>query len=84
MLLREVKQRTGSVRRLAACFVDHREPERLERMVAELAAQRVYSLALGYEDLNDHDQVDLAPATHAETSRPPASRRVATPNPSLD
>jgi hypothetical protein len=55
LLLREVEARTGILRRFAACFTDHRDPERVEHTVAELIAQRIYALALGYEDLNDHD-----------------------------
>ncbi|HUY13273.1 MAG TPA: transposase, partial [Terriglobia bacterium] len=51
MLLREVEKRTGIVERFAACFTDHREAERIEHTVKELVAQRVYGLALGYEDL---------------------------------
>jgi hypothetical protein len=55
LLLREVEAKTGILRRFAACFTDHRDPERIEHTVVELLAQRVYALALGYEDLNDHD-----------------------------
>jgi hypothetical protein len=55
LLLREVEAKTGILRRFAACFTDHRDPERVEHSVAELIAQRVFALALGYEDLNDHD-----------------------------
>jgi len=55
LLLREVEKRTGIIAQFAACFTDHRNPERLEPTVKELIAQRVYALALGYEDLNDHD-----------------------------
>jgi len=51
LLLREVEKRTGIVERFAACFTDHREAERIEHTVKELVAQRVYGLALGYEDL---------------------------------
>ena len=57
LLLREVEKRTKIVERLAACFTDHRDAERIEHTVRELVAQRVYALALGYEDLNDHDQL---------------------------
>jgi hypothetical protein len=57
LLLREVARRTGIVARFAACFTDHRSADRIEHSVAELVAQRVYGLALGYEDLNDHDQL---------------------------
>lgn len=55
MLLREVDARIGLMPRLAACFVDYRNPESTEHPVQRLLAQRVYALALGYEDLNDHD-----------------------------
>ena len=55
LLLREVEAKTGILRRFAACFTDHRDPERVEHTVGELIAQRVFALALGYEDLNDHD-----------------------------
>ena len=55
LLLREVEAATGIVRRLAACFVDYRTPAAIEHSVSELVAQRVFGLALGYEDLNDHD-----------------------------
>jgi len=55
LLLREVEAKTGILRRFAACFTDHRDPDRVEHTVYELLAQRVFALALGYEDLNDHD-----------------------------
>jgi hypothetical protein len=55
LLLREVAERTGLIRRFAACFRDQRRPERIEHTVAELLAQRVLAQAQGYEDLNDHD-----------------------------
>src|SRR5271157_2865162 len=60
-LLREVEKRTGVLRQFAACFSDYRDPERIEHTVQELVAQRVYGLALGYEDLNDHDQLRKDP-----------------------
>ena len=55
LLLREVDQRIGLLGRLAACFSDYRNPNAIEHSVSALIAQRVYGLALGYEDLNDHD-----------------------------
>lgn len=55
LLLREVDKRIGLVHRLAACFTDYRNPNAIEHSVLALIAQRVYGLALGYEDLNDHD-----------------------------
>ena len=61
LLLREVERRTGVIRRLGACFSDHRRQDRVEHGVEELIAQRIYGLALGYEDLNDHDQLRQDP-----------------------
>lgn len=55
LLLREVAERSGLLRDFAACFTDHRDPERIEHTVAELLGQRVVAQACGYEDLNDHD-----------------------------
>jgi hypothetical protein len=57
VLLREVEARTGIIRQFAACFTDHRDADLIEHTVEELAAQRVYGLALGYEDLLDHDDL---------------------------
>lgn len=55
LLLRETDLRLGLLSRLAKCFVDHRQPGSVEHGVHALVSQRVYGLALGYEDLNDHD-----------------------------
>jgi hypothetical protein len=61
LLLREVERRTGVLRQFAACFTDHREAEQVEHTVQDLVSQRVYGLALGYEDLNDHDELRRDP-----------------------
>jgi hypothetical protein len=61
VLLREVEQRTGILSRLAGCFVDHRDPDQIEHTVESLIKQRVMGLALGYEDLNDHDVLRADP-----------------------
>ena len=61
LLLRQVEQITGILRQFADCFTDHRDPELIEHSVEELLAQRVYGLALGYEDLNDHDDLRRDP-----------------------
>ena len=50
LLLRETERLTGIIRQFAACFTDHRNPALTEHTVEELIAQRVYALALGYED----------------------------------
>jgi hypothetical protein len=61
LLLRETERLTGILRQFAACFDDRRDPDRIEHTVEELIAQRVYGLALGYEDLNDHDDLRRDP-----------------------
>ena len=57
LLLREVEKCTGILRGFADCFVDHRAPELVEHSVLDLVSQRVYGIALGYEDINDHDDL---------------------------
>lgn len=61
LLLREVEAKTGLLRELARCFDDFRDPDLIEHSVEELLKQRVFALALGYEDLNDHDQLRADP-----------------------
>src|SRR6188768_4074085 len=61
LLLRETERLTGIIRQFAACFADHRKPDLIEHTVEDLIAQRVYALALGYEDLNDHDDLRRDP-----------------------
>ena len=61
LLLRQTERLTGIIRQFAACFTDHRDPDRVEHSVEELLAQRVFALALGYEDLNDHDDLRRDP-----------------------
>ena len=57
LLLRETEARLGLMSRLASCFRDFRDPSRVEHTVQDLVSQRIYGVALGYEDLNDHDQL---------------------------
>ena len=57
LLLGEVERQTDIWHRLAACFTDQRDPLRIEHTVEQLIRQRIYALALGYEDLSDHDQL---------------------------
>src|ERR1700720_2617785 len=61
LVLRQLEQRTGIVRRFAACFTDYRIPKQIEHPLLDLLTQRVFGLALGYEDLNDHDQLRSDP-----------------------
>jgi hypothetical protein len=60
-LLMMVEQITGIGRQLAGCFVDHRDPDRIEHTVEQLTLQRLLAMVLGYEDLNDHDRLRFDP-----------------------
>lgn len=55
LLLRQVNHGLGLTRALAQCFYDLRDPDWVDHSVQQLLDQRLYGLALGYEDLNDHD-----------------------------
>jgi Transposase DDE domain group 1 len=61
LLLAEVDRRVRLLELFAACFKDHRNPDLVEHSVEELVRQRVFGLALGYEDLNDHDELRRDP-----------------------
>jgi hypothetical protein len=57
LLLGQTDQALRLTGRLAACFADRRRPELIEHSVSTLIMQRIHGIALGYEDLNDHDQL---------------------------
>jgi hypothetical protein len=78
LLLGEAERLTGTLRQLAATFTDYRDPDAIEHTVAHLVAQRVHGLALGYEDLNDHDVLRLDPllATLVGKADPTGSDRL--------
>jgi len=61
MLLARLDRGLGHLKRFTSCFTDHRDPEGIEHSVEELLRQRVYGLALGYEDLNDHERLKNDP-----------------------
>lgn len=61
LLLREADRKIGLLKRVAACFTDTRDPQRVEHGLSEMLAQRIYGLALGYEDLNDHEELRRDP-----------------------
>src|SRR4029453_5579233 len=54
VLLRQTDQRLDLLPRLAQCFLDGRAQERVQHSVQEMISQRVYGLALGNEDINNH------------------------------
>src|SRR5664279_629084 len=61
LVLKKLEERTGIVRRFAACFTDYRKADQIEHPLLDLLMQRVFGLALGYEDLNDHDDLRRDP-----------------------
>ena len=62
LLLRERARRIRLFERMAGCFTDHRDRERLTHTLPALLAQRVCGMALGYEDIIDHDTLRFDPA----------------------
>jgi hypothetical protein len=85
MLLGATDRAIGLVERFAGCFKDHRAAELIEHTVARLVGQRVFGIALGYEDLIDHDELRHDPvlailagkleARRADCAPWPANRR---------
>jgi hypothetical protein len=61
LVLKKLEEKTAIVRRFAACFEDYRKPDQIEHPLLDLITQRVFGLALGYEDLNDHDELRSDP-----------------------
>jgi len=61
LLLGQVDRQLGLIDRFAACFRDRRDPRYVEHALKTLVGQRVFGLALGYEDLNDHDELRRDP-----------------------
>lgn len=70
LLLREIDARSGILDRFAECFTDRRERGSTEHTIRELVGQRIYGLCLGYEDLNDHDQLRYDPLFAAVCGQP--------------
>ena len=68
-LLSRADERLDLTRRVAACFSDCRQPELVVHDVETLVLQRLYGLALGYEDLNDHEELRRDPALQAVAGR---------------
>lgn len=62
LLLRELDRKVGIINRLEGCFRDERDARYIEHTLGQLLRQRVGSLALGYEDLNDSDSLRHDPA----------------------
>jgi hypothetical protein len=61
LFLRQIEDGTHIIGQLARCFTDFRDEDLIEHSVEDLLRQRIFGLALGYEDLNDHDQLRYDP-----------------------
>ena len=78
LLLRAVEKCTDVCRRASQCFQDYRDPDLIEHSVEDLVTQRVMAVALGYEDLNDHDTLRRDPLVAAAVGKadPTGEKRV--------
>lgn len=70
LLLRETDKRMKLLARFSECFLDGRNPGLVQHPVEQMLAQRVYGLALGYEDLNDHEQLRQDPLLKLLAGKP--------------
>lgn len=75
LLLGRTDEAIGLIDRLAGCFSDGRNPDAIEHTVRTLIGQRVFGIALGYEDLNDHEQLRHDPVFGALLGKLQAQRR---------
>ncbi len=69
LLLREVDRAHRICEELAGCFTDHRNQDFVEHDLPVMLRQRIMGIALGYEDLNDHDRLRLDPLLAAACGR---------------
>jgi hypothetical protein len=79
LLLGRTDKAIGLIGRFAACFRDGRNAESIEHSVATLIGQRLYAIALGYEDLNDHDRLRHDPVMAVLAGKLQARRKQCAP-----
>ena len=79
LLLGATDRAIGLVTRFAACFDDGRVQDQIEHTVEAMVAQRVFGIALGYEDLIDHDQLRHDPVLATLAGKLTAKRRDCAP-----
>ena len=77
LLLRAVDRKINLLAPLASCFSDGRSPLLVKHPLAEMLAQRIYGLALGYEDLNDHEQLRSDPLLAVRSGKRDLDERLA-------
>lgn len=61
VLLGQLDRSYGYTKRFASCFVDLRDPRLVEHQFLTMLRQRIYGIGLGYEDINDHEQLRSDP-----------------------
>jgi hypothetical protein len=69
LLLRETDKRISLLARLSECFLDGRAQWMVRHPIRDMVSQRVYGLALGYDDINDHEQLRKDPLFHVLAGR---------------
>jgi hypothetical protein len=83
LLLRQVDSKIGLTDSLAKVIPDRRDQSRIRHSLCELLAQRIYGLALGYEDLNDHDSLRDDPGLQTSVGRDPGREEALGSSPTL-
>lgn len=71
LLLREVDRKIGLTQALSECIADPRDPDKVIHDVQTMLAQRIHGIALGYEDLNDHQTLRSDPVMQTLAERVP-------------
>src|SRR3954451_23851840 len=77
LLLRQTDKTLNLLPRRKECFLDGRKQNLVEHTIQEMLAQRIYGLALGYEDVNDHEQLRNDPVFHVLAGREQMDRSLA-------
>jgi hypothetical protein len=80
LLLREMEKRLGLIAAIAACLHDPRHPSLIKHSQYTLFAQRIFGIALGYEDLNDHQNLRYDPMLQVATERIKSDQGLSSPS----
>ena len=83
LLLREVDRQLGLVDALSACLADPRDPAKVIHEQRTMLAQRIFGIALGYEDLNDHDELRRDPLFSVLAEQTPGPHEPLASSPTL-
>ena len=73
LFLRQIEDSTDIIGQMARCFTDFRDEELIEHSFEDLLRQRIFAIALGYEDLNDHDHLRYDPLLATLVGKAPTS-----------